>query len=499
MGGMATHPQFRRMATWLAGALVASVLAAQPAVPAPAPSLDPLTGWLDSEYEHVDDDYDAEDDPGSLENVAELIGIDDDTPTGRGIGVALIDTGVVPVDGLTGADVVYGPDFSFEDISDDLRNLDTNGHGTHLAGIIVGDMGDDDDDDDDERTGGLAPDARLISIKVGAADGAADVTQVIAAINWAIAHRTAMNIRVISLAYGTNSAQPHLVDPLVHAVERAWDAGIVVVVAGGNDAGGGLRSPASSPQVIAVGAAATTDDARDAKPAHFTNLGEATRRLDILAPGQSIVSLRNPGAYADATNGPGRVGAELVRGSGSSQASAIVSAAVAVVLEDRPHLTPDQVKALLIATAAGNGPLGLIDVEEALDASPPRITQTGPASTGLGSIDAARGSVRVADRGGVLVGETDIFGIDHSGSSWSVDAWSTNRWMGDRWAVDVWSGSSWSGSSWSGGTWSVNEWAGRWTGNEWSEYADAGNEWSDYAEAGNEWSGNEWSTWKAGS
>ena len=94
-------------------------------------------------------------------------------------------------------------------------------------------------------------------MKVATADGATDVSQVIAAIDWVVQHRkdNGMNIRVINLSYGTSSTQSYVLDPLAHAVENAWRAGIVVVAAAGNDgAGRALTMPAADPYVIAVGA-----------------------------------------------------------------------------------------------------------------------------------------------------------------------------------------------------------------------------------------------------
>jgi serine protease AprX len=96
-------------------------------------------GWDDSRDgdEHAAT-FDAKGDLGSLQNVAEMIGADDlhhDRITGQGVDVALVDTGVVPVEGLAGADkVVNGADLSFESQSEQLRYLDTNGHGTHMGG-----------------------------------------------------------------------------------------------------------------------------------------------------------------------------------------------------------------------------------------------------------------------------------------------------------------------------------------------------------------------------
>src|SRR5207247_1212619 len=90
----------------------------------------------------------------------------------------------------------------------DLRYRDSYGHGTHMASIIAG------RDSVSTPAGyaattsnyqGVAPDARVISLKVGATDGSADVSQVIAAIGWVTqhAHDPGLNIRVLNLSYGT--------------------------------------------------------------------------------------------------------------------------------------------------------------------------------------------------------------------------------------------------------------------------------------------------------
>ncbi len=152
--------------------------------------------------------------------------------TGRGVGVALIDTGVVPVKGLDSGNVVNGADLSFESQAPDLRYYDTFGHGTHMAGIIAG------DDPkgrllDLDRFHGVAPGAQLTSLKVAASDGGVDVSQVVAAVDWVVEHRNddpKNPIRVLNLSYGTDGVQDYRVDPLTHAVENAWRAGIVVVV-----------------------------------------------------------------------------------------------------------------------------------------------------------------------------------------------------------------------------------------------------------------------------
>ena len=260
---------------------------------------------------------------------------------GSGVDVALIDTGVVPVDGLTwSGKIINGPDLSFESQADNLRHLDTYGHGTHLAGIIAG------RDDADSEFRGMAPGARLVNIKVADSEGSADVSQVIAAIDWTIQHRydNGMDIRVINLAYGTDGVQPYQVDPLAHAVEKAWHAGIVVVVAVGNDGNWApLRNPAIDPFVIAVGAA-EHDSSQISGVSSFSSCGTSERFVDLVAPGRSVLSLRAPGSNADQAFPEAVVAGNLFLGSGTSQAAAVVTGGVALLLDQRPELSPDQVK-----------------------------------------------------------------------------------------------------------------------------------------------------------
>ena len=138
---------------------------------------------------------------------------------------------MAPVPGLDGeGKLINGADLSFDSQSESSRYLDAYGHGTHMASIIAG--------NDGTKHGfrGVAPGAHIVNVKVGATDGTVDVSQVIAAIDWTVQHRNdpGLNIRVISLSYGTDSLQDYQIDPLTMAVESAWRNGIVVVVSGGN-------------------------------------------------------------------------------------------------------------------------------------------------------------------------------------------------------------------------------------------------------------------------
>src|SRR5579884_1021403 len=228
-----------RLGTALALAGLAATAAVGGAAPASAGLLGnltcPLLGTL-SQVTSAGWDSGATTSPSTLAQVESAIGASSlysKGINGAGIGVALIDSGVVPVQGLTGTGkVVNGPDLSFESQQSSTAYLDSFGHGTHMAGIIAG---------DDGATGtfeGVAPGAHLVSVRVASHDGATDVSQVVAAIDWVVQHRNdpGLNIRVLNLSYGTESLQAYQVDPLAFAVENAWKHGIVTVVAGGTTA-----------------------------------------------------------------------------------------------------------------------------------------------------------------------------------------------------------------------------------------------------------------------
>src|SRR5918999_795968 len=252
------------------------------------------------EMQHYVDGYDPTTAYGSMARMAHLIGAYDlyaTGVTGNGVEVAVIDTGVVPVEGLSApGKVVNGPDLSFESQDPALRHLDTYGHGTHMAGIIAGrDSGLTDAElpYQHDKFAGIAPGARIVSVKVGDAEGATDVSQVIAAIDWVVKHRRddGLNIRVLNLSFGTDGVQSYVLDPLSYAADVAWRKGIVVVVAAGNRGFGtsALNNPAINPRLIAVG---SVDSNRlwsldDDEVSPFSSAGNSARRVDLVAPGRS--------------------------------------------------------------------------------------------------------------------------------------------------------------------------------------------------------------------
>jgi serine protease AprX len=447
--------------------------------------------------------------------------------TGAGVDVALIDSGVVPVDGLKSAGkVVNGPDLSFEGrVCDNsgcrpspVATLDTYGHGTHMAGIIAGRDSAAPGTVDSASSGnfvGVAPDARIVSIKVADAEGRTDVSQAIAAIDWVIQNKNknGLNIRVLNMSFGTDGVQSYLLDPLAFAAEQAWHKGIVVVVSAGNSGYGSakLNNPAYDPYVIAVGGSdglgtATTDD--DIVPS-WSASGDGTRNPDVVAPGQSVVSLRVPNSHVDAAYPGARTGERFFRGSGTSQSAAVVSGAAALLLEQRPGLTPDQVKALLTgsarelpsADAIAQG-AGLIDVAAASAAATPNAVQVWPRSTGTGSIDKARGTAIVKHNGQELRGEQDF-----TGRKWNAQAFSNAfrtavsngsfkglSWNGLSWNGLSWNGLSWNGLSWNGLSWNGLSWNGlSWNGLSWNGLSWNGLSWNGLSWNGLSWNSSSWS------
>ncbi len=452
------------------------------------------------------------------------------TATGRGVDVALVDSGVAPVTGLNNSgQVVNGPDLTPESRNPTTANLDTFGHGTFMAGIIAGhDPGVTPAATNSSAFMGVAPNARIVSVKAADARGGTDVSQVLAGIDWVVkhAHDPGFNIRVLNLSFGTDSSQSYLVDPLAYATEVAWRAGIVVVVSAGNSgkASGQLEDPAFDPYVIAVAAGDTagTVDSRDDQVASFSSLGDGTRNPDVMAPGTHVQSLRVPGSYIDTQySGTGLIAGDtsgrFFRGSGTSEAAAMVSGEVALLLQARPTLTPDQVKEILRATAKkltqtdqqGQGN-GLTQLSAAMTVKASSTPQSFPQSTGTGTLEGSRGSAHLVDTNGiVLSGEQDLMGqpfnsaamasAESAGTAWTGGVWNGRTWAGSGWSGRTWAAATWTGSDWAGRTWAGRTWAsGTWDGRTWANGSWAGRTWAGATWAASGWSGRVWDgrTWR---
>ncbi|MBU5311374.1 S8 family peptidase [Tissierella carlieri] len=251
---------------------------------------------------------------------------------GKGITVAVIDTGVAPHYDLTRPtnrivgfkDMISGKEIPYDD----------NGHGTHVAGIIAGNGL-----SSNGKYMGVAPKANILGIKALDEYGGGSTSDIIAAISYVVETKDKYNTKIINISLGTPANNSCDKDPLCKAVDMAVKAGLIVIAAAGNSGPkeGTILSPGISRNVITVGA---VDDKRTIDPsddtiAPFSSRGptiEGLMKPDIVAPGVNIKSLSNTklDSYASL--------------SGTSMATPLVSGSVALLLNKHGNLSPQEIR-----------------------------------------------------------------------------------------------------------------------------------------------------------
>lgn len=262
--------------------------------------------------------------------------------TGKGIGIAILDTGISPNN-----DFLYPKNriLAFKDfINNKSKPYDDNGHGTHVAGIAGGSG-----INSNGKYRGIAPDCNFIGVKVLNNEGKGNASDVLAGLQWVMDNKEKYNIKVANLSIGTSNTSSN--DPLVKAVENMWDSGVIITIAAGNDGPKKhtISSPAISRKVITIGA---SDDNITANVwgnnlINFSGRGptlECIVKPDILAPGVNIISCLS--------NSVSKQSDEIVDKnyfslSGTSMSTPIVSGAIALLLEKYKDLKPDDVKLML--------------------------------------------------------------------------------------------------------------------------------------------------------
>jgi serine protease AprX len=398
--------------------------------------------------------------------------------TGTGVSVAVIDTGVDTSGDLAGQ-VVHAEDFTREQ-----NNHDSYGHGTFVAGLIAGTGAASGGD-----VKGVAPGAKIVSLKIAEADGSTDVTRVLEALEWVLAFRSLYGIRVINLSLGFSTQQSAIIDPLDFAVERVWNAGLVVVAAAGNGGSGtpSITAPGNDPLVITAGSSTdkTTLTLGDDNVSSFSSSGptvDGYSKPDVLAPGRSVVSSRSPGSTIDLANPNSAIGASYAKGSGTSFATAITSGAAALVLSRNPLLTPDQVKHRLVTTArmpsSVSGPAAGHGVVDAFGASMSLDLSSGyqgfTPAVGGGSLQATRGAACLRGENGSCLSDADADAVlgfnpdEYFSDTWAGSQWVGSQWVGSQWVGNQWVGSQWVGSQWVGSQWVGSQWVGsQWVGSQW--------------------------------
>ncbi len=254
------------------------------------------------------------------------------TTRGAGIKVAVIDTGI----DLDHPDLKENIKGGYNALNPRKSCNDDNGHGTHVAGIIAA-----------RQNGigvvGVAPEADLYAVKVLNSRGIGFVSDIIEGLDWCIQN----GIQVANMSLGGGGTTSYH-----EAIQKAYQAGIVLVAAAGNDGvDNSVNYPAAYPEVIAVSATDSNDVLSS-----FSSRGP---EVELAAPGVEIDSTWNDGYYRTA--------------SGTSMATPHVSGAAALVLAAGRANTPDDVRAILQSTADDLGAegrdawygWGLVDAEEA--------------------------------------------------------------------------------------------------------------------------------------
>jgi len=350
---------------------------------------------------------------GSLERTGATIGAtavhQSLSVDGYGIGIAVIDSGITPWHDDFAGEIAGSQrvDQFVDFVNGRPAAYDDYGHGTHVAGIIAGNGF-----DSSGARSGIAPAAHLVVLKVLDGSGRGRISDVIAALDYVVSNKVALNIRVVNLSVATGVYESYNIDPLTLAAQRAVNAGIVVVAAAGNNGRSpqgisqyaGVTAPGNAPWVLTVGASSHmgTVDRADDTMAPFSSRGpgaiEYNAKPDLVAPGIGIESLSAPSSSFYATDAPyllpGTVPTSYLPYlslSGTSMAAPVVAGTVALMIQANPDLTPNEVKAILQYTSqvyGGYDPLtegaGFLDAKGAVDlaqflAAPGGYDPTSPA------------------------------------------------------------------------------------------------------------------------
>lgn len=269
--------------------------------------------------------------------------------TGKGVTIAILDTGTYPHPDLL---LPQNRVIAFKDfVNNENSSLyDDNGHGTHCAGSAAGNGY-----TSSGKYKGPAYEANIVSIKILDKKGTGKSSTAIKAVEWILAHKKQYNIKIISLSLGYKAVGTYRQDPVCQALEKAWEAGLVICTAAGNDGPDPqtISSPGIHPAFITIGASDdhNTVNQADDSVADFSGRGptiDGLTKPDFLLPGNNIVSARAKGSFLDKLPGNTIVDDWYLNLSGTSMAVPICAGIIAQMLEAQPVLTPEEIKGQLI-------------------------------------------------------------------------------------------------------------------------------------------------------
>jgi serine protease AprX len=386
--------------------------------------------------------------------------------SGAGQDIAVVDSGVNAVAGLTGR-VVQGADFTGTGMNDGY------GHGTFVASLAAGDGR----AADGSATGiqGVAPAARIVAVKVADDRGRSTVGRVVAGLAWVVQHRAQYGINVVNLSLSESQASSYLTDPLDALVEAAWFSGITVVASAGNDGSTVTSAPGNDPFAITVGSVGdrNTMHLSDDVVSPFSNggtTGDGVAKPEITTFGEHVQAALPEGsalALAQTVSGLPRGYGQL---SGTSMSTGVAAGAVALLQAAHPDWTPGKVKgALMQSRQSGTSemrPFSATWVYRPADATAnirpslalavayaQQVKHTRTYANVVWS-DVVWSDVVWSDVVWSDVVWSDVAGAIKTAATWSDATWSDATWSDATWSDAVWSDSTWSNAVWSDATWS---------------------------------------------
>jgi serine protease AprX len=393
------------------------------------------------------------DSDGRRFSVRELTGAAQSNLDGSGVTVAVVDSGVDKVPGLAGR-VVHGVDLT------QSGNADRYGHGTFVAGLIAGNgVG-----ANGVQTGikGVAPAARIVSVKVADDRGRSSVGKLTLGLAWVLRNADAYGIDVVNLSLSTDRSASYDLSPVNALVEAAWFSDLVVVASAGNGNTRVTAAPGNDPYAITVGSVtdqnslALTDDQRSP----FSNYGatlDGFAKPEVASFGQHVRSTLPAGSTLAGTQKVTGLPRGYGQLSGTSMATGVASGVVALLEQARPELSPNQVKGALVAARRSTGVFALSRVlAEAGSASANRRLRP--------SIALATAYMRL------VVGTNDPATIDWNSVVWTEVAWSDATWTDATWTNATWTNATWTDVTWAESTWTDRAWStATWTSSTWTD------------------------------
>jgi serine protease AprX len=362
--------------------------------------------------------------------------------TGQGVGIAVIDSGVTP-----SAD--FGARLTQVQLDGQSGSLnDTVGHGTMVAGVAAGYS-------PDGKFIGIAPSANVYAVNINRPTGVY-TSDVITALKWVFDNAHSDNIRVVNLSLQETVPSSYKNSPLDLAVERLWASGVFVAVSAGNLGSGNIDyAPANDPLAFTVGAFDTMDTSGpgDDTLATWSSSGttvDGFAKPDLVAPGRHVAAPLPIGTTLDAQAPSGnRVASGYASINGTSFAAPQVAGAAAIILQQHPDYSPDNVKWVLIAKQGAkpkNSKIGSLSLSSSYNLA----GTPGRANQGVPALVCAPGTTCLS--GGTVASSWDS--SSWSSSSWNSSSWSSSSWNSSSWnSTADWDSSSWNSSSWNSTSW----------------------------------------------